>query len=131
MEPSSLIFCTACSLPILRDWKGWPHRDVVPILPLVEDKKCSSCGQAETYPTLNNSSIAWVNVHGPSNTGLPDFWRLECIEGASRFSKWGQPYFAIEPCPKCSGKSVISKFKNEFRYNCQQCGEVVPSGYKL
>ena len=43
------------------------------------------CGNAAV---LLSNRIAWLNYHGPYNTGLPDYWLLVINEIPN---KWGLP----------------------------------------
>jgi hypothetical protein len=67
-------FCRKCALSAFNKWKGWPIRDPVPILPIMEQGKCPICGSVDE---VISSNIAWLNIHGPYNTGLPDYWILK------------------------------------------------------
>jgi hypothetical protein len=39
-----LYFCGHCSERLLSEWKGWPLRDEVPVLPLFDERGCRICG---------------------------------------------------------------------------------------
>ncbi len=116
-------FCPVCTLLILDSWKGWPNKDVIPYLPQVEDGRCAHCS-AVSFNSISSRSLTWKNVHGPYNTGLPDYWIIGVGE-----SKWGLPYFTMGKCPKCRSTSIVSQFfypngQVEFKHNCQKCGVV-------
>lgn len=134
MESETHTYCRPCSQTILSKWKGWPHRDVVPLLPLVTVRQsnasatnndyddCPVCGG--TNDTVFNSMIKWLNVHGPYNTGLPDYWLLVISDNKS---KWGLPYYAETMCPRCKQRAVVSEMRypnddHEIAYNCANCG---------
>ena len=122
-------FCRQCTLAAFEQWKGWPIRDAVPSLPIIGgNNKCPICGGTNEVVSTN---IAWLNVHGPYSTGLPDYWVL--IEGDEnpgfhkKFpSKWGLPYYESIECPKCKGKLLSSVFCPsigwEIRRWCVDCG---------
>lgn len=121
MEPQDISYCQPCSQRALSSWKGWPHRDPVPLLPRIDSGPCEECGCSES---LGANGIAWLNYHGPSSTGLPDYWML-VIDTAS--SAWGRPYFAEAVCGRCGGRAVVSEMqypsnRHEFKLNCEQCG---------
>jgi hypothetical protein len=115
-------FCQHCSEPQLRDWKGWPLKDRVPILPVLEDGKCPLCGKTDP---LYSSQIEWLNKHGPYSTGLPDYWSLIITDRIGNYTqiprRWGFPYFCIEECPKCGLKMIISQHLQEFVGQCTFC----------
>ena len=77
------------------------------------------------------SSILWNNVHGPYNTGLPDYWEV-CTDAAPQKANWGRPYVDEGPCPRCGGGSIVSKFGESesvrTRRNCVPCGMRFTSG---
>ena len=114
-------YCKECSTPLLEDWKGWPHKDLIPILQLIDGNSCRVCGGKDN---LDNEEIHWHNHHGPYNTGLPDYWLLKYDLD---WSKWGLPYYKETNCVKCSSRAVISQMKfpngtEEFKINCKDCG---------
>ena len=114
-------YCVTCATRILASWQGWPHKDVVPLLPRLESGYCESCGGSAP---LNSERITWYNYHGQYNTGLPDYWLLK-IEGER--TKWGLPYYAEGACPKCRSHTIISEMKypngkHELMHNCKECG---------
>ena len=115
-------YCEVCSLAALKQWKGWPHRDAVPVLPRVESGVCQRYG--DSTAALASSSVIWVNYHGPLNTGLPDYWLL-AVDDKPR--KWGLPYYAEGICPTCGDRSIISEMNypngtRELKHNCANCG---------
>lgn len=66
--------------------------------------------------------IKWLNVHGPYNTGLPDYWLLVISDNKS---KWGLPYYAETMCPRCKQRAVVSEMRypnddHEIAYNCEE-----------
>lgn len=112
-------YCQECAERLLGTWRGWPHRSVVPLLPLMQGGPCPACGGDLV---LRSSDIAWLNVHGSYSTGLPDHWVLAVR--ADSFS-WGKPYYAESLCGMCGGRSVISHFTHDrhaFVNNCEACG---------
>lgn len=122
-ETENIEFCRPCSLRLLDSWKGWPNKDAIPILPVVNEGKCGCCG-AMTVDLISNRSLTWMNFHGPYNTGLPDYWEIVIAS-----STWGLPYFARGSCPKCQRATVISQLAYpdgsvEFKHNCQNCGVI-------
>jgi len=115
------IYCRECGQSILKQWKGWPERDVIPMLPRMFNDACESCGSAEG---LEPSEISWLNYHSAFSTGLPDYWLLVI---SSQQNKWGQPYYRESSCPGCTGRSIISQMNypngtKETYHNCNQCG---------
>ncbi len=123
MNQQNTLYCEICSEAILSSWRGWPHKDVIPLLPRIEFGKCPCCSN-EASPGLVSSRITWFNYHGAFSTGLPDYWLL-VIDGDRK--KWGLPYFAEGVCPLCKGRSAISKMKFpngtcELMHNCEKCG---------
>jgi len=136
MQQESQLFCAKCSLPLLRQWKGWPHgrRGVIPLLPALIGRACPTCAGSEA---LRSEDIAWLNYHGEFNAGLPDYWLL-IIAGSSNDwvpddsqagmavpNKWGIPYYARGSCWRCGAETVVSEHivgNAKFRHNCQKCG---------
>ncbi len=107
------IFCHACAEEAFKIWKGWcsfgtnnwSERDLektkLPDIPELVDGKCPRCGGEKR---LADRKISYQNIHGPGNTGLPDYFVLY-INGTSprkgiiydkssdKFNeKWGFPY---------------------------------------
>jgi hypothetical protein len=121
MKKQDLLFCAECTDRALASWKGWPHRDAVPLLPLLEAGHCESCGASDVTP---GAEIVWLNIHSEFSTGLPDYWVLKA-DGQP--SKWGLPYYAVGQCPRCSSPSIISEMnypngRHELKCNCERCG---------
>lgn len=124
MEP--IKYCRKCAESILGNWKGWPHKDPIPLLPLIGDHGCAECGSVGEV--VLNTEIYWLNYHGPYNTGLPDYWLL--VTGKQ--TVWGRPYFQEVTCNRCKARAVMSEFgdtrRNHFKYriNCPGCGLLRP-----
>lgn len=121
MTRQGVTYCNVCADRILEPWKGWPHRDVIPLLPKSIGGVCEKCGSNET---LDPSEIIWLNCHSEYSTGLPDYWLLVISSG---WSKWGLPYFSEGQCPRCKGRAILSEMNygsgnRELRHNCQKCG---------
>lgn len=119
--PQPKKFCLRCSEKVLKAWKGWPHKEVVPYLPELASDTCPACGSGEV---LLSNRICWFNYHSEYNTGLPDYWLLQ-IDGER--TKWGFPYFTLSECRNCEREVVVSQmcFPNgtsELRVNCSSCG---------
>lgn len=126
MQREERSYCAQCARMTFMQWRGWPHRQPVPLLPEVSSGVCSACGGAEV---IQSSDVTWSAVHSPYSTGLPDHWVLQVGTGSAT---WGKAYHAELPCPRCGGRSIVSemKFPNgvlELRCNCQACG-VLPVG---
>jgi hypothetical protein len=126
MNPQEILYCENCAKTLLHNWRGWPHKQNVPVLPRIQEGVCESCGQANT--PISSSKIGWLNYHSEFSTGLPDYWLLEVK--ASR-PKWGKPYFAEGICPRCAVRTVISQMlypngTGELMHNCPKCG-VLPA----
>lgn len=120
-NPVAVLFCAKCSPLLLDEWKGWPLRDSIPLLPRSIDGRCEACGDSAI---LEPNNIAWLNCHGPGNTGLPDYWALII---STRSNKWGHPYYLEEPCAKCGSRSTISLMNypdgsRELKADCKKCG---------
>ena len=119
-------FCRRCTFAAVSQWKGWPIRDAVPAFPIMKDGKCPVCGGNEE---VVSSNIAWLNIHGPYNTGLPDYWILKANDKLGfekRFSsKWGLPYYELMPCERCGGNLLTSIFCPtlgwQIRMKCTVC----------
>lgn len=125
MDRDDLDFCAECAKPILAEWKGWPHKDAIPLLPKLSDGVCAKCSGGHA---LKSDHIFWHNIHGPYSTGLPDYWVLELKDVGT---SWGSPYFSEGKCPKCEALSVISEMnypngKHELKGNCPECGVSSP-----
>jgi hypothetical protein len=116
-------YCNACSEKILKEWQGWPHRDVLPFLPKMSNGNCEICGNANGLEPLR---ICWLNYHSEFSTGLPDYWLLVI---KPQGNKWGYPYYGESNCPKCGGRSIVSQMKypngtSEICHNCEYCGVI-------
>lgn len=114
-------YCKDCSIDIINLWKGWPHKNAIPLLPRIIGESCGVCNNNNK---LNNEEIVWHNHHGEYNTGLPDYW-LILIESSK--NKWGLPYFSEGTCPRCNSRTIISEMnypngKRETKHNCKKCG---------
>ena len=121
MEHQEIDYCAQCSLSILAEWRGWPHKDAVPQLPRLGAGKCKQCGNDEA---LDNSHITWFNYHSEHSTGLPDYWLLVVD---SELNDWGKPYYAESTCSRCDTVAIISEMnfpngKHELKVNCSRCG---------
>jgi len=121
MEQQFTEYCEDCARKVLPEWKGWPHKQAVPMLPEMEGGTCPECGSTDS---VASNRITWFNYHGEFNTGLPDYWLLE-INGER--TKWGYPYYGKCTCVRCKGAAVLSQMrfpngKQEFNCNCGQCG---------
>ena len=120
-------FCHSCAIEVLNQWRGWPIKNKIPIPPIMEGIVCPVCNGAAN---LISTCVAWLNIHGPYNTGLPDYWVLsigEEKEFVKEFpSKWGLPYFALSKCTKCKGDAIDSLFIPplgwQIRRQCAKCG---------
>jgi hypothetical protein len=125
MNATSTTYCETCGTKILGAWQGWPHKDVVPILPKLESELCPSCGGGAA---LTSNRIAWFNYHGRFSTGLPEYWLLQ-IGGDT--THWGLPYFAEGQCPKCHSRTIVSEMKypngtHELMHNCPLTATIGP-----
>ena len=121
MGSSEIQYCFNCAQRIFKGWKGWPHRDPIPLLPLLEGGKCQGCGSTLK---LSSQKINWASYHGEYNTGLPDYWYLLVKESNNKF---GLPYFAEDECPVCNARVIVSEMKypngtSDQKINCQLCG---------
>lgn len=75
-------FCRPCSLPRIAEWRGCPrgfgpcraNTPAVPDLPVLSGGTCPNCGGSDGVPM---DHFVFQNVHGPDNTGLPDFFVIE------------------------------------------------------
>ncbi len=121
METEHHIYCKNCGETLLEEWKGWPERDPVPMLPRILDGSCEACVGSKG---LEPSEIIWLNCHSEFSTGLPDYWLLVI---ASQQNKWGQPYSGESNCPSCNLRSIVSQMNypngtKETFHNCNKCG---------
>ncbi len=123
-------FCQHCANELFKLWRGWPIKDNIPIPPFMQNSTCPKCGGTEN---LISSNIAWLNVHGPYSTGIPDYWVLNVPsrKGFSKEfpSKWGLPYFKLGICPQCGENTVTSLFGPPIgwqqKQQCTKCNFVV------
>lgn len=123
MDPTSTAYCQTCALDLLGTWKGWPHKQPIPVLPRLDSGCCSVCGGKSP---LDSVRINWFNYHSPNSTGLPEHWFLRTDDEALR-RHWGLPYYSEANCPKCRVRATVSQMlfpngRHELRINCQQCG---------
>jgi hypothetical protein len=95
-------FCLECTKRLIAGWKGWPSprsgarwpkSGPVPALPVTVEGTCPECGCKEA---LAPSNILYQNIHGPYNTGLPDYFILVVSSPNDAnhefLKKFGQPY---------------------------------------
>jgi hypothetical protein len=126
MSANPINYCRSCSESALSGWKGWPHKDLIPLLPLIGDQGCTSCGAKGEL--LASAEIHWLNFHGQYNTGLPDYWLLVI----AKETVWGHPYHEEVTCRRCKGRAVVSEFGDirngrfEYKVNCPACGLLRP-----
>ena len=123
MKTEHHVYCRECGQSILKQWKGWPQRDAIPMLPRMFDGTCEACGGTEG---LEPSTISWLNYHSEFSTGLPDYWLLVI---SPQQGKWGQPYYCESNCPRCNGRSIVSQMNytngtEEICHNCNVCGVI-------
>lgn len=121
MGTNKPLYCNKCAQKILKEWKGWPKKDVIPLLPRMLNDICEVCGHEDK---LHPSSILWFNYHSEFSTGLPDYWLLIVQQ---QKNKWGHPYYYENDCPKCNARAIISLMNypngsSEMFYNCEKCG---------
>ncbi len=92
------ILCKACAQWAFARWRGWcstgtenwSEKPDLPDVPILEGSGCPRCGGTEGLPTSN---VYYRNVHGPYNTGLPDYFQLIIdSSGTIGLGKWGKPY---------------------------------------
>ena len=121
-------FCLHCAEELFKQWRGWPVRDSIPVPPIIDGGTCPKCGGAEVVVSFD---IAWLNIHGPYSTGLPDYWvlNISLSGGSKRFpSKWGLPYFKQGTCPRCGANTIISLFAPpigwQLKQQCTKCSFV-------
>ncbi len=116
-------YCNECAIHILRQWRGWPLRKPVPLLPQVRDGKCEACGSQGKV--VSSTDIQWLNYHGPYNTGLPDYWLLV----TDQTTVWGLPYHSETLCHRCGSRAVLSEHGDsrsgrfEYKLGCPSCYE--------
>ena len=124
MRTKHFDYCIKCSQEILGAWKGWPHRDPIPLLPRMIDGRCENCcGTEFIVPT----TISWLNYHSADSTGLPDYWLLRV---AAQLNNLGQPYYGEINCPNCNCRSTVSQMHypngtDELCLNCANCGVII------
>lgn len=121
LTDAPLVYCRRCSDPILKEWRSWPQKDPVPLLPLLGvEGFCDRCvsPHADEIPA---DRIAWVDVHTGFG-GLPEYWLLRAD---SSIEHWGPPYLSEGPCPNCGNRAVLSEHRAEGKkFNCENCGVV-------
>ena len=77
-----------------KSWSGRQKRNtLLPDLPAMKNGKCLVCGLSEE---LSAARIFYRNIHGPYNTGLPDYFVLavekEPVHDGGFGNKFGRPY---------------------------------------
>jgi hypothetical protein len=126
MDKLETRYCSACALKAFADWKGVPHKDVLPLLPRLVGGKCQRCAGTQS---IVSGDIAWLDHHGKEGTGSGSgtgsgYWSLgEPAHANGR----GLPYFSEMRCPKCQQRSIVSEMNladgtTEYKCNCQLCG---------
>ena len=117
-------FCAECARRLIPTWRGWPLDNEIPVLPVIMDERCTTCGSDEV---LLSTCVMWKNVHGEGSTGLPTYWGLEVVPdeapGADRWlEKWGLPYCRQIVCRWCRGQAIESLHLTETRLQCSCSG---------
>lgn len=91
--------CRKCAESAFAIWKGWcsygterwsesqKRATAIPDVPAIHESECPRCGSSEK---LLASDVRYLNIHGPYNTGLPDYFILVIAPNTSE--KWGKPY---------------------------------------
>ena len=127
VDEAPLAYCKKCSEPILKGWKGWPHKDPVPLLPILDINGCDYCRSA-TVDEIPSHYIAWGIAQSAHSTGLPDYFYLQAndpdVEWHDSLIQGGRPYFSEGPCPKCGGRATLTEFSARTTYSCANCGVV-------
>ncbi len=90
--------CRTCAEWAFARWRGWcsagtetwQQKPNLPDVPLLDGGVCPRCqGSIGVRP----EEITYHNFHGPSNTGLPDYYFLDLDPANRTFGeKWGRPY---------------------------------------
>jgi hypothetical protein len=90
--------CRPCAEWAFACWRGWcsvgteawKEKPDLPAVPTMDDGRCSRCGGSDG---LNLDQVFYRNVHGPHNTGLPDYFELVIMEHDEfNARRWGRPY---------------------------------------
>lgn len=118
-------FCAACAETQLAGWRGWPHRDPIPLPPVLRDGTCPQCHGRRELPS---GRIAWLTIHSQFSTGLPDYWVLSTSSDElltrDLQSKWGLPYSELYACPRCGSRAFSSVHGRFVRRQCSSCDYV-------
>ena len=93
------VLCLNCAILAFQVWKGWcavgglSRYKPLPDVPELVEGQCSVCQSSDG---LLVDRIFYRNIHGPYNTGLPDYFVLEIAEpplaAEHPFRRWGRPY---------------------------------------
>jgi hypothetical protein len=90
--------CRRCAEWAFARWRGWcsagtehwAEKPDLPAVPHLQSELCKRCGAHEG---VDVEPIVYMNVHGPFNTGLPDYFRLVIQpEPRAEALRWGRPY---------------------------------------
>lgn len=90
--------CKSCAEWAFARWRGWcsdgtqhwSEKPDLPEVPFLSAGRCPTCSGQTPLPL---SSVVYENVHGPHNTGLPDFFRLVIQdEGSTKLRRFGHPF---------------------------------------
>lgn len=129
LTDAPLVYCRRCSDPLLKEWKGWPQKDPVPLLPLLGvEGFCDRCLSPHADEVLADR-IAWLHNFAHDYDNLPINCRLE-VEAPDREHlpermQLGRPYLSEGPCPNCGNRAVLSEHHHAgTKFNCQNCGVV-------
>ena len=90
--------CRTCAEWAFARWRGWcsmgtedwTEKPNLPDVPSLDGGKCPRCGGADG---LKLEDVSYQNVHGPYNTGLPDYFCLRMDPANLKWgAEWGKPY---------------------------------------
>ncbi len=93
--------CRRCAEWAFARWRGWcaagtaqwAEKPDLPAVPGLHSGRCPRCSGSDG---VSIARIAYRNVHGEFNTGLPDYFVLVILEDSSAAwasaQRWGHPY---------------------------------------
>ncbi len=127
--PQHIDYCGNCARRAFEDWRGWPDRNAVPLLPRF-NWQLQFCGTCRKRWPLSNERLAWLDHRETEDTGMPDYWVLTICDDTECDHAHLRPYYAEGRCSRCEGPTIVSEMKypdgtHRFYDNCRLCG-VIP-----
>ncbi len=117
--------CRACADRAFAEWRGWPKRDSVPVVPHLLEGAGPECNSTKA---LAPQHVVYFNFHSEHSAGLPDYYTLEIHDPESRqhgfLRKWGRSC-VLRPRSATSARIPPPRTRRD-RHPCQYTHEGIP-----